>query len=105
MPNRDRYVIKTEIDEAQLDLEQNLNELKDVISDKLDIKGKVNDKIEEGKDRAMDYAVRGREIALDVYAQTRSFVRENPMIVIGIGVGVLVVGGLVLKIRHELNEV
>lgn len=104
MPTRDRYTIKTEIDEAQHDLERNLHELRSVVSDKVDVKARLKAKVDERKDQALDAAVRVREIGLDVSARARAFVREHPAAIIGAVAGIAVVTGLVLKIRRELQE-
>jgi ElaB/YqjD/DUF883 family membrane-anchored ribosome-binding protein len=101
---RDRYEIKTEIDEAQQNLEQNLGELKDVLMEKVDIKAKVEAEVDKRKAQAMEAVARGQEIALDLYAQARSFVRDNPMIAIGIVGGVLFVSGAVFAIKRQLND-
>jgi ElaB/YqjD/DUF883 family membrane-anchored ribosome-binding protein len=101
---KDRYELKTEIDEAQQDLERNLNALKDVITEKVDIRSKVEHKVSEKKDQAMDYVVRGREIGLDVLDRVRQTWRDQPLVIVGIVGGLFVVGGLVLMIRHEIHE-
>lgn len=103
-PVRDRYEIKTEIDEAQQDLEQNLGELKEAILEKVDLKARVEHAIDAGKDKAMDYAVRAREVAIDLYAQGRRFVRENPMVVVGVLGGIALIAGAAVVIRHRLAE-
>jgi ElaB/YqjD/DUF883 family membrane-anchored ribosome-binding protein len=101
---RDPYEIKTEIDEAQQNLEQNLGELKDVLMEKVDIKGKVEAEIDKRKDQAMDVVARGQEIALDLYAQARMFVRDNPLLAAGIVGGVLLVGGAVIAVKRQLSD-
>ncbi|MDB4961983.1 MAG: hypothetical protein JWP01_1982 [Myxococcales bacterium] len=101
---RDRYEIKTEIDEAQQNLEQNLGELKDVLMEKVDIKAKVDAEIDKRKDQAAEAVARGQEIAVDLYDQARMFVRDKPLYAAGIVAGVLLVGGAVLAIRHQLND-
>ena len=102
-PVRDEYEIKTEIDEAQVDLEQNLGELKDAILEKVDVKARVEHVIEEGKEKAMDYVVRAREIAMDLYAQGRTLVREKPLLVAGVLGGVVLIAGAAIGIRHRLR--
>jgi ElaB/YqjD/DUF883 family membrane-anchored ribosome-binding protein len=104
-PVREEYEIKTEIDEAQQDLEQNLGELKDAILEKVDVKARVEKVIDEKKDQAMDYAVRAREIALDLYAQGRAFVRDQPMVAIGIIGGVVLLAGAAFAVRRKVVEV
>ena len=101
---RDRYEIKTEIDAVQEDLENNLAQLKDVITEKVDIKGKVHDKVEEKKAQAMDYVVRGRQLALDYYGQAQRLVREKPLVAAGIAGGILLVGAAILAVRSQLPE-
>jgi len=100
---RDRHEIKTEIDAAQEDLEHNIAQLKEVITEKVDVRGKVHDKVEEKKVQAMDAVVRVRQTVLDVYRQARSFVREKPLVVAGIASGVLLVGTGLLAIRSKLR--
>jgi ElaB/YqjD/DUF883 family membrane-anchored ribosome-binding protein len=101
---RDRYEIKTEIDAVQEDLEANIAQLKDVITEKADIRGKVNAKVEETKAQARNAVARGREVATDLYAQARQFVREQPLATAGIVTGILIVGGALLAIRTQLRE-
>ncbi len=103
-PVREEYEIKTEIDEAQQDLEQNLGVLKDVILEKVDVKARVEKVIDEKKEQAMDYAVRAREIAMDLYARGRSFVRDQPLVAVGILGGVLLLAGGVFAVRRQLVE-
>lgn len=104
-PVREEYEIKTEIDEAQQDLEQNLGELKDAIMEKVDVKARVEKAIDEKKEQAIDYAVRAREIALDLYAQGRAFVRDQPLLAAGILGGVVLLVGAAFAVRHKAAEV
>jgi ElaB/YqjD/DUF883 family membrane-anchored ribosome-binding protein len=100
---RDRYEIKTEIDAAQEDLENNIAQLKDVISDKVDVRGKVHDRVEEKKAQAMDAVVRVRRIVLDAYEQAQRFVRDRPLVAVGIASGVLLAGTGLLVLRQRLR--
>jgi ElaB/YqjD/DUF883 family membrane-anchored ribosome-binding protein len=103
-PVREEYEIKTEIDEAQQDLEQNLGVLKDVILEKVDVKARVEKVIDEKKEQAMDYVVRAREIAMDLYARGRSFARDQPLVVVGVLAGVLLFTGAVVAVRRQVVE-
>jgi ElaB/YqjD/DUF883 family membrane-anchored ribosome-binding protein len=103
-PVRDEYVIKIEIDEAQVHLEQNLGELKDAILEKVDVKARIEHVIDDAEDKAMDYVVRAREIAIDLYAQGRTLVRDRPMLVVGVIGGVALIAGAALGIRHHLRS-
>lgn len=107
-PVREEYEIKTEIDEAQQNLEQNLGELKDAILEKVDVKARVEkaieEKIDETKEQAIDYAVRAREIAMDLYAQGRAFVRDQPMLAVGIIGGVVLLAGAAFAVRSKLSD-
>ncbi len=101
---RDRYEIKTEIDAVQEDLEANIAQLKDVITEKVDIRGKVNAKVEETKAQARDAVAHGRDVVYDLYGQARRFVREQPLATAGIVAGILIVGSALLAIRSQLHE-
>lgn len=103
-PVREEYEIKVEIDEAQQDLAQGLGELKDAILEKVDVKAHVVKMIDEKKDQAMDYVVRAREMAADLYAQGRTFVRDQPVLAIGILAGVVLLGSAAFAVRHRLND-
>ena len=103
-PVREEYEIKTEIDEAQQNLEQNLGELKDAILEKVDVKARVEKVIDDKKDQAIDYVVRAREIAMDLYAQGRAFVRDQPVIAVGILGAVVLLAGAVFAIRRKMVE-
>ena len=100
---RDRYELKTEIDSAQQDLQQNLAELREVITDKVDVRGKLQDRVAATKQRAMDYVVQTRAIAIDVVDQVRALVRDRPLVVAGVVGGLVLLGGLALTIRRELR--
>lgn len=104
-PVREEYEIKVEIDEAQQDLEQNLGELKDAILEKVDVKARVEKAIDEKKEQALDYAVRAREFALDLYAQGRVFIRDNPLLAAGIVGGVVLLAGAAFAVRRKAGEV
>ncbi|MBA3452846.1 MAG: hypothetical protein H0T42_07135 [Deltaproteobacteria bacterium] len=103
-PVREEYEIKTEIDEAQQDLEQGLGELKDAILEKVDVKARVERVIDEKKDQAMDYVVRAREIAMDLYARGRAFVRDEPLLAVGIVGGVVLLAGAAFAVRRKVVE-
>lgn len=103
-PVREEYEIKTEIDEAQQNLEQNLGVLKDAILEKVDVKARVEKVIDEKKDQAMDYVVRARELALDLYARGRTFVRDQPLVAAGIVGGAVLVLGATIFVRHKVVE-
>ncbi len=103
-PVREEYEIKIEIDEAQQNLEQNLGVLKDALLEKVDVKARVEKVIEEKKDQVIDYAVRARQIAMDVYAQGRAFVRDQPLLAVGILGGVIVLAGVTFAIRRQVAE-
>lgn len=103
-PVREEYEIKTEIDEAQQNLEQNIGELKDAILDKVDVKARVEKAIDDKKDQVIDYAVRAREVAMDLYARGRAFVREKPVVAVGILGGVVLLAGAVFAIRRTIVE-
>lgn|SRR3990167_9056244 len=102
-PARDRYDLKMEIDSAQHDLERSLHELKDVLVDKIDLRARLDQRIEATKATALDLAVRGRDLGLDVAARTRTLYRDQPLVVLGVIGGLLLVTGLALTIRHELH--
>ena len=104
-PVREEYEIKTEIDEAQQDLEQNLGELKDAILEKVDVKARVEKAIDEKKDQAMDYVVRAREVAMDFYAQGRAFVRDQPLLAAGIVGGIVLLAAGSIALRRRVVEV
>ena len=74
-----------------------------MITDKVDIKSKVQDKVEEKKTQAMDAVVRVRRTVLDSYAQVRQFVLDKPWVIAGIGGGVLLVGGALFAIRARMR--
>ena len=100
---RDRYEIKTEIDAVQEDLEQNLHQLREVIAEKIDVKSKIEDKVEATKAQAIDYAARGKLMA-EEYVQTgKRFVREKPLVVAGIGAGIVLIGAAILAIRAKMK--
>jgi len=100
---RDRYDLKMEIDSAQLDLERSLHELKDVLVDKLDLRARVEQRIEATKATALDVAVRGRELGLDLAARSRALYRDRPLVVLGVIGCLLLITGLTLTIRRELR--
>lgn len=102
-PVRDEHEIKAEIDEAQENLEQNLGQLKDAILEKVDVKARIEHAIDDVEDKAMDVVMRAREIAMDLYAQGRTLVREKPMLVIGVLGGVALIAGAAFGIRHRLR--
>jgi len=102
-PVRDRYDLKMEIDSAQQDLERSLHELKDVLVDKIDVRARLEQRLEATKATALDVAVRGREIGLDLAARTRTLYQDQPLVVLGLIGGLLLVTGLALTIRHELH--
>ncbi len=101
---RDRYEIKTEIDAVQEDLQNNLAELKGVIVEKVDIKAKLQHKVDETKQRALEYTARGRRALLDYVGQARAFVRDKPWIAAGIAGGVVLVGAAIFAIRRQFPE-
>lgn len=101
---RDRYEIKTEIDAVQEDLQNNLAQLRDVITEKVDVKGKLQHRLDEKKAQARAYAIRGRDLAIDYVAQARRLVREKPLVVAGVALGVIAIGGAVLAIRSQLPD-
>jgi hypothetical protein len=79
---RDREVIEKEMYRAREDLEQNLAELKHVVTETVDIpararvavaKGKIaaQDAIERGKDKAVDMLARGKVAAGDALDRGR----------------------------------
>ncbi len=103
-PVREEYELKTEIDEAQQNLEQNLGELKDAILEKVDVKARVEKAIDETKEQAIDYALRAREIAMDLYAQGRAFVRDQPMLAVGILGGVVLLAGAAFAVRRKVTD-
>lgn len=103
-PVREEYEIKTEIDEAQQHLEQNLGVLKDAILDKVDVKARVEKAIDEKKDQVLDYAMRARKIALDLYTQGRAFVRDQPLLAVGILGGVVLLAGATFAVRRRLAD-
>ena len=100
---RDRYEIKTEIDAVQEDLERNLHQLREVIAEKVDVKSKIEDKVEATKAQAIDYAARGKMLAEEYVATGKRFVREKPLVVAGIGAGVVLIGAAILAIRAKMK--
>ena len=100
---RDRYEIKTEIDAVQEDLEKNLHQLREVIAEKVDVKSKIEDKVEATKAQAIDYAARGRLLAQEYATSAQRFVREKPVVVAGIGAAVVLVGAAILAIRSKMK--
>lgn len=99
-PVKGEYELKTEIDEAQHNLEHNLGELKEAILEKVDVKAKVENAIDEGKEQVIDYAVRAREIAIELYAEGRRLVRDRPLLVAGVLGSIALVAGAVIAMRR-----
>ena len=73
-------------------------------SDKTQAKGKINEAAGsvqntygQIKDQAADVLDQARDQAGDVYEQVESYVREQPLAAIGVGVGVGVVLGMLLR--------
>jgi hypothetical protein len=88
---RDREQIEREMFRAREDLEQNLDELKHVVREKIDIPARARAGMERGKQQAIDLARRGKD-----------FTKERPVLVSGILAGLI--AGLVatvLILRHR----
>lgn len=103
-PAREEHEIKTEINEAQQNLEQNLGVLKDALLEKVDVKARVEKAIVEKKEQAMDYMVRAREIAMDLYARGQTFVREQPLLAVGLLGGVVLLAGASFAVRRKMVD-
>lgn len=88
---RDREQIEREMFRAREDLEQNLDELKHQVREKVDIPARARAAAERGKQQAIDLARRGKD-----------FTKERPILVGGILAGLI--AGLVatvLILRHR----
>jgi len=103
-PVREDYEIKTEIDEAQQNLEQNLGELKDAILEKVDVKAHIEQAIDDGKEHVVEAAVRAREGVIEMFGEARRFVRENPLLVAGIVGGIALVAGAAFAARRSIID-
>lgn len=103
MPARERYVLEMEIDSARQDLERSLHELKAVLAAKIDLRARLDERLEATRATALAVAVRGRDLGLDLAARTRTLYRDRPLVVLGVLGGLLLVTGLVLTIRRELH--
>jgi len=100
-PERSEYELKTEIDEAQQNLEQNLGELKAALLEKVDVKAHIEKAIDEGKEQVVDAAVRAREGVIEMFAEARRWARENPLLVAGIVGGIALVVGAAFVVRRR----
>lgn len=85
---RDRKEIEAEIDRAQVHLSENLAELKGLLADKVDVKARVQRRVDATKTRAIDAASRGFERVDDGYARARRFVHDRPVIAVLLATGV-----------------
>lgn len=120
---RNRQEIEREMFRAREDLEQNLAELKHVVTEKIDVKARARVALEKGKERAQDVfergketaaqlahrgadvsrqlASRGKDEAVDLYGRGRETVRERPVLVGSIVAGVIVAGVLLYVARRK----
>jgi ElaB/YqjD/DUF883 family membrane-anchored ribosome-binding protein len=88
---RDQETIDHEIAAARGDLEHELGELKDIVRDKLDVKKRVREGVQHGKQELRDLARRAR-----------SGVREHPGTAVGLLAGLaLLVGAVVFASRRR----
>ena len=86
--------IEQELDIARSDLESSLEQLKDVIHDKVDLKAKAHRAIDRAKQRAADAADRGLTKVATLFYRAEARIRERPDIVTGILLGVVTLASL-----------
>lgn len=103
-PERTEYELKTEIDEAQSNLEHNLSELKDALMEKVDVKAHIEKAIDDGKDQVVEAAVRAREGVVEMFADARRWARENPLLVAGIVGGIMLFAGAAFAARRRSSS-
>jgi hypothetical protein len=99
---RDREQIEREMFRTREDLEQNLDELKHVVREKIDIPARARAAAERGKQQAVDLAKRGADGAKRLAVRSKDFTKERPVLVGGILAGLI--AGLVatvLILRHR----
>ena len=101
---RDRNEIQAEIAAVQERLSHHLAELREVLSDKVDVKGKVERRVEDTKLRAADAASRGYERLVDLYEQARRFAREQPLAAVALAGAVTLALVGVFAIRRWLAQ-
>jgi hypothetical protein len=91
---RSRETIEREIYQAREDLEARLNELRQAVQDKADVKARARVAIQQRKQQARELLKRGA-------VSTRRITRERPFLVGGIAAGVLLVSvATVLLVRR-----
>jgi hypothetical protein len=89
---QDKETIDHEIAAARGDLEHELGELKDIVRDKLDVKKRVREGVQHGKQELRDLARRARSGA-----------REHPGTVVGLLAGLALLVGAVVFARRRLR--
>ena len=110
---RDRQEIEKEMYRAREDLEQNINELKHAVREKVDVPARARAAIGEKKQQAKELAqksvdgmkkiaVRGKDGVVYVYGRARDGTKEHPYLVAGIAVGVIAATvGIILLVRYQ----
>ncbi len=101
---RDRQEIEREMFRAREDLEQNLDELKHNVREKVDIPARARAAAERGKQQAIDLAKRGAHGAKQLAVRGKDFTKERPVLVGGIALGLIagvVTTVLILRRRHR----
>lgn len=120
---RNRETIEREITNAREDLEASLSELRHVVQEKVDVKARARVAVEKGKMQAQDLLARGKVQAQDLYARSkvqardlaakgrergkviydsgRETVRERPVLVASIVLGVVALGVLIYVARKK----
>jgi len=99
---RDRQEIEREMFRAREDLEQNLDELKHNVREKVDIPARARVAAERGKQQAIDLAKRGAYGAKRLAVRGKDFTMERPVLVSSILAGVIAgVVATVLIVRYR----